>query len=108
MWEAIFAAVIGGLFVQHESKKQRQQVEKQAKIERQRQEQSELQAGEYWEELTEKQMELQAQSSQIRTLADVITSEETEPPQVLTLPAAKTYTPVETINRAIDRIFKGG
>ena len=68
--------------------------------------QRELGAGEHWEELNREQMELQRQMSQIKLLSDVITSKRQSAPRVLQLPAAKTYTPVERINAAIDDFVK--
>ena len=69
-------------------------------------EQRELEAGEHWEELSREQMELQSQMSQIKLLSDVITTKRQSEPVVLQLPAAKTYTPAERINAAIDDFLK--
>lgn len=67
----------------------------------------EKQAGEYYQ-LSSQQMELQAQASQIKTLANLITeARRPAAPQVLTLPAAKEYSAVEQLNQAIDKIVRG-
>ncbi len=68
--------------------------------------QRELEAGEHWEELNREQMELQSQMSQIKLLSDVITSKRQGAPRILQLPAAKTYTPAERMNAAIDDFLK--
>lgn len=68
--------------------------------------QRELEAGEHWEELNREQMELQSQMSQIKLLSDVITTRRQSEPRILQLPAAKTYTPAERINAAIDDFLK--
>ncbi len=70
------------------------------------QQQRELEAGEHWEELNREQMELQSQMSQIKLLSDVIKSKRQSAPPILQLPAAKTYTPAERINAAIDDFLK--
>ncbi len=67
----------------------------------------ERQAGEYYT-LTKKQMELQAQESNIKTLADIIEStKKPQAPQFYQLPPAKEYSPIDEINRAIDKMFRG-
>lgn len=67
----------------------------------------EQQAGEYYQ-LSAQQMELQSQASQIKTLANLITeAKQPAAPQVFTLPAAKEYSAVEQLNRAIDKIVRG-
>ena len=90
-----------------EASKQRKEVEAQ----RSKQEemfQRELEAGEYFEELRAEQMEMQSQSATIKTLSNLI-EERRQPtaPQIVTLPAAKEYTPVEKINQAIDEFVRG-
>ena len=82
-----------------------------ATTERLRQEEIELaekHAGEYYR-ITEQQMELQAQSSNIKTLASLIGSQEQQPPRFFTLPPAKTVTltPTQQINNAIDKWLRG-
>lgn len=73
----------------------------------QQQEFAERQAGEYYQ-LSGQQMELQAQMSSIKTLANLITeTRQPAAPQVFTLPAAKKYSAVEQINQAIDKIVRG-
>ncbi|MBA7627352.1 hypothetical protein ES703_34814 [subsurface metagenome] len=68
----------------------------------------ERQAGEYYE-LTREQMEMQAQASQITTLADLITQRETKPAaqKVVTLPQRVELGPIEQINQAIDQLLRG-
>lgn len=66
----------------------------------------ERQAGEYYN-LTRQEMELQSQASQIKTLANLIQSRrQPAEPKIFTLPAAKTYGPVERINRGISDLLK--
>ena len=95
-----------------EAEKAREQMKKQAAtaaVQKQQElEFMEKQAGEYYG-ITRQQMELQAQQSNIKTLVDVISSQKSQPaapPQVLTLPAAKTYTPIERINQAIGNLLR--
>ncbi len=87
-----------------EAKKQRFQQQEQLRRELGR----ELEAGEYFEELTRKQMELQAQSSNIKTLAALI-EQQSQPAarQILTLPAATETSAVDQINQAIGKLFGG-
>ncbi len=74
----------------------------------QQQTQMQLEAGEYYEQLTREQMELQSQSSQIKTLADLIaTRNQPAPRQMISLPPATQYGPVEQLNQAIGRLFRG-
>lgn len=69
---------------------------------------AEKQAGEYYQ-ITSKQMELQAQAAQIDTLANVLTrTRQPAAPRIVTLPAAKTYSPIESINRAIGNLLRAG
>lgn len=105
------ATTAGMAILQSKSEKkaeerQKKQIEAQQEAQA-KQLQFETLAGEHWEELTLKQMEMQSQTHQIQTLAQLI-GEEGKPaaPQVLTLPPAKTYTPLEEFNRAIDRLLK--
>jgi len=67
----------------------------------------ERQAGEYFD-LTQKQMTLQAQTSNIKTLVDLIRrkSGQAAEPRIYTLPKTETLTPVAQINQAIDRLFR--
>lgn len=97
-----------------EAKATRKAAVKEAEKQRKWQEQqlkTELQAGEYFEELKAEQMELQAQAANIRTLANLIESrrEQQASPVVFTLPAAKIekYDPVYEINKAIHSVFAG-
>lgn len=69
---------------------------------------AEKQAGEYYQ-ITAKQMELQAQAGQIETLANVLErTKQPAAPRVITLPAAKKYSPIENINRAIGNLLRAG
>ncbi len=64
-------------------------------------------AGEYYK-LQSEQMELQSQSAQITTLANLI--ERKRQPvgqQVITLPPAKEYSAFDQINRVIEKWFRG-
>ncbi|MHC4397818.1 MAG: hypothetical protein ACYS1A_19410 [Planctomycetota bacterium] len=81
----------------------------QAELAREQMEMQEWQAGEYYD-ISEKQMELQAQQQNIKTLATLIEQKQKDQPgpKVFTLPAAKTTTPVQDINRAIQNLFKAG
>ncbi len=101
----VTAAAVGGGLMYAGTREQTKAAEKQAKKQRAfitQREQRQLQAGEYFEELSREQMELQSQMSQIRLLSDVITSRRQAEPRILQLPSAKTFTPVERINAAID------
>lgn len=69
------------------------------------------QAGEYFD-ITREQMRLQTRAKDLFLLSDIYKSqrqveEQAQQVQVLTLPAAKTYTPAQEINIAIDRMFRG-
>lgn len=70
-------------------------------------EQRELEAGEYFEELTKEQMILQSQEHQLELLTSIINTEQTPEPQIITLPAAKTQTPLTRINLAIEEFLRG-
>jgi len=111
----IAASVATGVYAVTESSKQaseaRSEAKKQAlRVEQLRKEEMavyEKQAGEYYD-LTAEEMELQAQYSQIQTLAALIEqSNQPAAPQIITLPAAKEYTAAETINNAIHKVVKG-
>lgn len=65
----------------------------------------EAQAGEYFE-ITSQQMELQAQAGQIQTLANVLERKPPAEPRIITLPAAKSYNPIENLNRAIGKLLR--
>ncbi len=108
-WTAIAAvtAAATGTYMAVESTQQGKSARKEAKKQQAAQLQRQLQAGEYWEELNKEQMELQMQASQIRLLSDVIKSQKQVAPQILQLPAAKTYTAGQRINSAIDDFIKG-
>ncbi len=99
---AVGIAAYSGQRQKKEASKARGQAEKMQAAELQARE---FQAGEYYD-LSEKQMELQSQAANIKTLADLI--ERTSEPagtQVFTLPPAKTYSPVMRINMAIHEVF---
>jgi uncharacterized membrane protein YheB (UPF0754 family) len=77
-------------------------------------EQLQLQAGEYWEELTMKQMALQQSENRFKTLADLLlqkvkkTKEQSQ--EILmtpVTPAAAELSLVEKINQSIDKFLKG-
>lgn len=110
------AAVAVRAYAVTESRSQTKSVKSEAKKVRLQQKrefdqvfQRDLEAGEYFEELSTKQMELQAQAANIRTLADLIASQrQTEPEtRIFTLPAQKTQTPIQQINLAIDKLLRG-
>lgn len=109
-WTALASVTAAGVgaYTAVESKRQAEKAESQAKKQWQVQQQRELEAGEYFEELTSQQMELQAQSSNIKTLANLI-EQQSQPPvrQIITLPPAEEYSAVEQINQAFDRFFRG-
>jgi len=63
-------------------------------------------AGEYIE-LNREQMQMQMGSQYIDTLSNLITSRQSQPPQVMVLPAAKEYSMIEQLNQAIDRVLRG-
>lgn len=65
-----------------------------------------MMAGEHWDEINKQQMELQAQEGQMALLLKLIQDKKQPPAQVYILPPAKTYTPVQKINMALDQIFK--
>jgi hypothetical protein len=96
-----------------EQSKQAKAAEEEAKKQRKLQEQlgmAQLEAGEYFNELNYKQMELQAQASSISTLANLIAQQKasaSQQPTVFTLPAAKTYDPITKINNAIHEMITG-
>lgn len=81
------------------SKAQSKAMEEQRKV-------RELEAGEYTE-LTEKQMKIQALTSQTRTLAELIDREDGRTPQIYTLPSVQSTNPIDRINAAIDDFIKG-
>ena len=107
---AIAPAVAAGVGVYSivEGRRQAKEAESAAEKYSQMQwEQTERQAGEYFD-LTQKQMELQAQSQNITTLVDLITarSGQESAPRILTLPQPQTLSPVAQLNAAIDRLFR--
>ena len=68
--------------------------------------QTDLEAGEYYREISVQQMELQAQSANIQTLADLIAKKNApKPPQLITTPAPVEYSPVQQINQALAKLF---
>ena len=80
-----------------------------AKKMQQRQLQRDLEAGEYFEQINKKQMEMQAQSSTIKTLSNLLAERDAKAsqPKVFELPAAKEYSVVDRINSAIDDFVRG-
>jgi len=109
-WQLVFMGVAAGAatYSAVDASQRAASAQKAAKKQVSRQLAAQLEAGEYYEELNKKQMELQAQSSQMKLLADIITAQGQPQGPVLQLPAAKTYTPIERMNQAIDDWFKGG
>jgi len=112
-WTALAAvsAAGTGIYMAVESRSQAKAAKSEAKKQRMQQEAQfgrQLEAGEYYAELSKEQMELQSQMSNINTLANIL-AERGRPtePQVVTLPPAKTYKPAERINQAIDDFIKG-
>ncbi len=103
---AAIAAVGTAIYTSVESQQRGKSAKKAASKQRAAISQRELQAGEHWEALNREQMELQSQMSQIKLLSDVITSKRQSAPRILQLPAAKTYTPAERVNAAIDDFLK--
>jgi hypothetical protein len=107
------AVVYGTVKSAKEASASRKAAEKEAEKQRKWQEEmanKELQAGEYFEQLNIKQMELQSQASSIVTLANLIAETKaatSQSQQVFTLPATKTYTPVQQINQAIHEMLGG-
>ena len=107
------ALIVGGTAAAtiYTSGKQTKAAKSEAKKTRLQQEEQfgrQLEAGEYYAELSKEQMELQSQMSNIRTLANLLEAKgQPKAPQVFTLPEAKTYTPAEQINRAIDQFIRG-
>jgi len=106
----IIAAAIGAGTAVYQTEAQKKEASKQRKhqeaLVRQGQ-QYETLAGEHWEELNAEQMELQSRQHSIQLLSDIIKQEQEPAPQIVTLPSAKTYSPVEEINRAIEKLFSG-
>lgn len=108
------AGAAAGVYSVVEGRRQAKKAESAAEEYAQREyEMQERQAGEYFD-LTKEQMRLQTQAKDIVLLSDIFKSQqqkqEPEPQpatqQVLTLPAATTYTPAQQINMAIDRMFR--
>ena len=53
-------------------------------------------------------MELQSQAHQMQLLSEIITKEqEQDNTRIIQLPAAKSFSPVERINQAIDDFVRG-
>lgn len=92
-----------GVYSIVEGKRQAKKAESAAeKLAQQEYEFMERRAGEHFD-LTQQQMELQSMYANISTLADVIVAKrEPTPPQVFTIPPAKTYGVIARINQAID------
>jgi len=104
--------VVGGTVIAQEqarksaSKQQKKQMQA-AKAMQAEQLGFETLAGEHWETLTREQMVLQSQAHQMNTLADLITVEQGPAMQILTLPPAKTESPLNRLNQAIDDLLRG-
>jgi len=79
------------------------------------QQQLQLQAGEYWEELNLKQMALQQGENRFKTLADLLIQKvkkaKEQGQEILTTPATPAATKelslIEKINQGIDKFLKG-
>jgi len=102
------AAIVGGgvaVYQTQEEKKAQKRAQSKAKEMLQSQQQYETEAGEHWEQLGREQMELQSQQHQITLLADIIKKEQDPAPQAVTLPPAKTYSPVDRINIENGKLF---
>ncbi len=96
------ATVYTAVTTQQAQKKAQKTAEKQWEQQFQR----ETEAGEYYEELTREQMELQSQSAQIKTLANMIESRrQPTQQQIITTPGATEYSAVDQINQAIGKLF---
>ena len=110
-WGTVIVAGGTVAYQKHESDDARKDARKkeQETARRQRQANQEaLEAGEYWADVNRQQMELQAQSSNIKMLADILEeADKPADPQIITLPSATTFSPVEKINQAIED-FLGG
>ena len=106
-WVLVAAAIGTAAYSAEQQKKEAKRQIKAAEKAQAKQFQFETEAGEHWEELNLQQMELQSQSHQIQLLANLIEKQSQPEPAVFTLPAAKTYSPVDRINQAIDELFKG-
>jgi len=110
-WAALagVAAAGTGIYTAVEQSRATKKAESEAKKVRAQQAEQfgrELEAGEYFQELGRQQMELQTQSSNIKTLADLIQRESQLPAQqIITLPPATEYGAVTQINQAIGRLL---
>jgi len=97
------AAIAGGGAAVYSAVEQKKAADEAAKKQEEWYEFQERQAGEYMD-LNREQMELQAQYANIKTLADAITEQRTEPRPVYTLPPAKSYDFAQNVNRAVDSV----
>jgi len=101
---AVAAVVTAGAVVYGVRKQSKAQEEAQDLAEQMYQ--TDLEAGEYYREISVQQMELQAQSANIQTLADLIAKKnQPQPPQLITTPAPVEYSPVQQINQALAKLF---
>ena len=102
----VAAAITGGamIYSSREERKASEKASKKAAEMQARQLQYETEAGEHFEELNLKQMEMQSQQHQIQLLTDLI-SKQDQPQQIVTLPAARSYSPVDRINQALEEIL---
>lgn len=110
-WLALSVAAAAGTtaIVQHQTAKSASKAQSAAQERAQdaARKQYELEAGEY-QELTEKQMKIQAMQSQTRTLVELIDKQDqAAAPQVYTLPVPQSKDPIGRINAAIDDFIKG-
>ncbi len=108
----IIAAALGtgtAVYMSDQQRKAQHGAQDEAKKMQQRQLQRDLEAGEYFEQINKKQMEMQAQSSTIKTLSNLLAERDAKAsqPKVFELPAAKEYSVVDRINSAIDDFVRG-
>ncbi len=104
----VIVAALGAGAIIYQTETQKKEASKQRKSQRSAQasaQKFETMAGEHWEELNKEQMELQSQQQQIMLLSDIIKKEQEPAPQVVTLPPAKTYSPIDRINIEIGKMF---
>jgi ATPase subunit of ABC transporter with duplicated ATPase domains len=109
---AVVAAAVGGttVYSAQQQKKTAEKSIKASKAMQAKQLESELQAGEYYTELTKEQMKLQADQNQMSLLVNLIKNRQQAEPTIFTLPPAKEPAKVgaiEQFNQAIDRLIRG-
>ena len=101
------AAAGTAVYVADKARKEQSKARDFAEEQRRAVEVREAKAGEHFEELNKEQMVLQSQQNQIQLLSDILRKRDEPPPrQILTIPAAKSYTAIERINSAIADLFQ--